>query len=193
MSEAATALRVPGRLCYRGPGDDWDFSAAFPHGGTSLGDVQAVELRERESNTPLRAEDWGVSVEVLDWLEAGIGVRLFASLRGANDDAISVVYRNTITGAVSGKKVALHPGTRVEGALRGAARAVQIVFSPDDPEHPGVYFPRALPILTEDRVLMLGRREERIVRVAFEATRGGDTAGDAWQVGQLVDFAEIVS
>lgn len=192
MSEAATALRVPGRLCYLASGDTWDWTAAFPHGGTSLGLVQAVELRERESQTPVQVEDWGVSVEVIDWLEAGVSLRLFASLRGANDDALAVVYRNTTTGAVSGRKVVLHPGTRVDGVLRSAARAVQLLFSPDDPEHPAVYFPRALPIMTEDRVLMLARREERLVRVAFEATRAGDTAGDAWQVGQLVDLAELV-
>lgn len=183
------ALFVPGRLAYRSS-NGWDFTAAFPHSGTSLGLVGAIEVREEEGQTPIRAEEGSVAVEIVDWLEVEVNVRLYASLRSADDDALGVIYRNTTTGASSGRKVVLGPGTRKVGTLRSVARAVQLLFSPLDPHHPAVYFPSAIPVLSEPRTMLLHRREERVVRVAFQALRTTTEAGSHYQIGLLEDLAE---
>jgi len=188
LIDVKTALKVPGRLCY---GSSLDFSAAFPHSGTALGMVLASTVRHSETVAPVRVEDFGVSTEIVDLVEAGERWVFSCALRGSDAAALGVVFKNTITGSSSGEPVILHPGARGEGVLRSVSRSIGLLFSPLDPRHPAVYFPQALPMLEGERELVLHRTKERVILAGFVATRAVTTAGGAVQVGLLEDLVEL--
>lgn len=187
-ADARTALKVPGRIVVAASG--LDFSAAFPHDGTHLGLVQSVRLIHSEAFAPVRCEDWGMSVEILDVLEAGERCVLTMALRGANPTAISTVFKNTTLGATSGERRVVHPGARGEGVLRSVNRSVQLLFSPIDPRHPAVYFPKAVPMIQAPREIENSKKAERIVLAGFLAKRYSAAVGAAYQIGPLEDLVD---
>lgn len=185
-SDVANALRVPGRLAV---GDSsFDFSASFPHGGLALGVVEAIALRHQETEGKVRIEDFGVAIEFADAVELGERFTLGFALRSWDPTALPAILRNVTTGAVTGQPVIQWPGARKEGALRSVNRAVELLFSPFDPEHPAVYFPRALPMLAQEREFLLGRSKDARLLATFVATRRGAGVGDGAQVGALEDL-----
>ena len=187
-TDAMTALKVPGRVAVSSSG--FDFGAAFPHGGTSLGLIQAVRLIHSEAFAPLRCEDWGMSVEILDLLEAGERCVLTMALRGHNPTAVATVFRNTTLGATTGERRIVHPGARPDGILRSVSRPVGLISSPPDPRHPAVYFPKAVPMIQAPRDIDHGKKAERIVLAGFLAKRLSAEVGSAYQVGPLEDLVE---
>ena len=188
LIDVSTAIKVPGRLCY---GSSLDFAAAFPHGGTALGMVLAATVRHSETFGAVRVEDFGVSTEIVDLVEAGERWIFTCALRGADSAALALVFRATAAGSSSGQRLIQYPGSVKEGVLRSVSRSVGLLFSPIDPQLPAVYFPRAVPALEGERELVLHRAKERVILAGFVATRASTTAGSAVQVGLLEDLVEL--
>lgn len=160
----AQALRIPGTISV-GPFTDIT-AAAASNGGTLLGLAQNVTLRWADiSMAPLTA--WEFGGEVVDDVRGGVGVMIVWRIRGADADAITAVFPNTFT---SSGEWLREPGPVRAGAW-ASDEAVQVLFTPDDPTHPGLLLYEALP------------------RVAAE--RGGEAALDmsaASEVTWLVSF-----
>jgi hypothetical protein len=84
-------LRFPGRLCKT----PTNLAAAFPHGGTELGVVRDMVFRPMVSTTPIHAEEFGRTVEVIVTKESAV----FACvLRSYDNDLLSDVFHNTGAG-----------------------------------------------------------------------------------------------
>jgi hypothetical protein len=186
-ADLSKALRVPGQLCYVAT-TGFTFTDPFPHGGTALGMTLGAEVRHRETVGPIRDESLGM--EIVDLVESGEEFVLAFSLRGSDADALGAVFRNTITGAVSGEPVVVWPGARREGVLRSVNRQIALLFSPTDPEQPAVYLPAAIPMLAEERKLVLHRKEERLILAGFLATRASAANASGIQIGLLEDLVE---
>lgn len=177
--------RTSGRLVK----DPTSFAAAFPHGGTELGAVRAVELEFMVGKVGLvLAEEYGgVPVEGVDPADWAV---LYCLLRQWDDTAIAAIWPNTATGAASGSKV-ITGGAK--GAVRAGAlltaRAAKILFVPDDAtNHRSIYLPRAIPVIVgESRVAASVLRESN-VEVSWIGLPDGSATRRSYQVGKLADL-----
>lgn len=147
-------LRVSGRLCV-GPTQN-GLLGAFPHGGTEVGRVSEVVVTETAEETPILGEARGKVAGLL----RGISTVLVAAvLLERNPTGYGLVYRTTTTsgGGFSGAKT-------IRGSAPGLVTATSpILFSPDDPAHPGVLVYAPLPYVGP-----AGRRLEFLLRRGLE-------------------------
>lgn len=144
------ALRVPGRLCV-GPTQN-GLLGAFPHGGTEVGRVSEVVVTETAEETPIPGEARGKVAGLL----RGISTVLVAAvLLERNPTGYGLVYRTTTTSG--GAKT-------IRSSAPGLVTATSpILFSPDDPAHPGVLVYAPLPYVGP-----AGRRLEFLLRRGLE-------------------------
>lgn len=166
------ALRVPGRLSVGAT----DFTAAYPHGGTALGHVQAVTFRRVEINRMIRATEYGGMVST--YVRGGVNWLCAFDIRGADGDALTAVFPNVFTGG-NQSQVGLREGesaTVQPGAL--AHDNVDVfAFTPNNSAHHGVVFYAGIPLAYQEIAndgefgLDVGDEPEILWRVAFLATR----------------------
>ena len=185
---ALQALHNVGRLSAALEGQTFNFSSAYPHGGTALGLVRDVQLRRTEGRELIVAEEFGV--EVVDELYTGEAWLLAFALRGYDNDAVGALFPNTSTGSKAKRKGIVYPGDTVSPGTLKAASAVSVLFTPDDAaNHPAVYLPNAIPEISEELEVNLGRSSEWLMTCGFRALRAGATAGKAIQIQLLEDLA----
>lgn len=180
MPNPAKILRAPGRLC-TGP---TDLSLAFPHGGTALGVMRAVAVRTGVRTISVTAEEFGG--EVVEKVFGGESWMLVAILRDFDRDVLASVFPNSSVGTVSQERKLTGPGTLRPGHLL-SSRAVALLFSPDAPDAPAVYLPKAIPILADGMELGLAYAEPLEVMVGFQAIRNA-TKG-SYQIARLQDIS----
>lgn len=160
-------LQVPGRLCV-GP---TDLTAAFPHGGTALGEVYRAAVVHTEGWFDVEAEEYGHQVVESVW--SGEQYALTAILRQFDETAIGTVFPNTVTGTTS-KRVGVKHWLDVASPVRpghlASSRQVKLLFSPLDPDrNRAVIFYRALPRTADQKRMALSVIERLEVPVAFIA------------------------
>ena len=184
---ALQALHNVGKLSAALEGQTYNFTTAYPHGGTALGLVRDIKLQRTEGRELIIAEEFGV--EVVDEVYTGEAWLLAFALRGFDDDALGAIFPNTATGTLAKKKGIVYPGTDVvPGNLRSGG-AVKVLFTPDDTaNHHAVYLPNAIPEIAEELEIPLGRSNELLVLCGFRALRDAATAGRAIQVQLLEDL-----
>lgn len=159
-------LHVPGRLSI--DPTDGDLTGTWPFGGTGLGAVKGVMLdNELKEPVAVTAEEWGGPP--VEFPQPGEAWVLAAFLRGADEDAVGMLFPNTSTGATSGR-------TKIElGGARQAGRrmtdlAVKLVFTPDDTKNArAVCLYSAVPMQDAQEYLMQ-RGKEFGLPVVFKAT-----------------------
>ena len=172
------SYRVPSRLCV-GP---TDLSLPFPHGGTALGIIHSLELRFITRYDEVKAFEYGG--EVVVGVDCGFYGILGTLLKQCEDDALATIFPYTAIG-VSGHRVVEHPG-ETEGKL-ASNRAITLLVSPYNPDHPGILLPQAIPLLELPATLKFAVIEQLAVPAFFRAQRGSG-AGSAVKVGRLEDL-----
>lgn len=135
--------RIRGGLCV-GP---TDAAATFPHGGTSLGLVTNLRFRV----APIRAEITAEELHGMTWdvIEGGERCVVAAMMHTYSDAVVAALFPGVTTALDSGKPRISRTTTTTTGSL-GSARAVKLLFSPQDTEtHPAFYLPHAVPLIEE--------------------------------------------
>lgn len=142
LGNVRNVLRVPGRLSIAPSSVS---SGSYPWGGTALGVVDEVALVPNQSVYWIRAEEHGglpaEGVRVSErWM-------LVATLRTYDADALGKLFPDKGTGTTT-----QHPtvGSAMTVGSKVSARAVVLVFTPDDVDHhPMVVFHQAYPAVEE--------------------------------------------
>ena len=131
-SNARNIRRFKGRLTW----NPTDLTAAFPHGGTELGVVRDLVFRFGLETEEILAEEWGnVPTE---YVHVGSSAFLAAILREFDNDAISTIFPDSATGAVSGDtrpRAAVNGSVTLGGTLLSTNSGL-LVVSPDSPDSP---------------------------------------------------------
>lgn len=152
-------LRVPGRLSH----SPTSLSTDYPHGGTALGTVGALDLLPIDTPFVVTAEEFGGSP--VDAVSGGPFWVLDGVLREYDADALAILFPCYAAGARGGPTVQIRAttsGTRA-GQRLGASLSRVIVFTPDAvDDYPLVVIRRAVPAIQDT------------ARLAF---RGNDPAG----------------
>lgn len=172
--DLARVLRVPGRLALN-PGTI--YPGTYPFGGTALGKVSEVELDWGLRYVPVVAEEFGEAVEDLRVSELPL---LAFTLEQWDSDTIQKIFPSVKT---SGSPSGIGGISRINGGARpGFVTALDpILFTPDDPRHPGVLFHRPLPEVA--RPISFSLEEESFFFLLLRATR--DSNGNVYQVDLL--------
>lgn len=154
------SLTAPGRLVI----NPTDKTAAFPYGGTQLGEVRDVRAVITGGWFDVEAEEYGGTIVESVW--SGENVALGCFLRQFDETAVATVFPNTKTGTTT-KRVAITHYMDAASPVRPghllSSRGVKLLFVPFDVDRVRcVYFSRALPRTNEAATLQraLGVREE---------------------------------
>lgn len=178
--DVARALRVPGRLSF-GPSD---LTTAWPHGGTGLGFAAQIRVEYRPTAAEVTGEEFDGGVVAL--LQGREDLRIFASLRDADNDAIAQCFLNSAAGSVSQHRVWQVGGTNI-GGYDWAARAVVLVFTPDAADvHPMVLMKNAVPMVAPEMTAELSIGQP--YRNALQFVGLPDTDGVLGYVGRRKDL-----
>lgn len=150
-SDLAQVTSAPGRLCI----NPTDLTLAFPHGGTSLGEVGEIGITIASGFYDIDAEEFGGRIVESVW--TGENVWLACTLRQWDETAVGTIFPNTTTGTLS-KRVGLKGWEQVASPVRPgsllSARSVKLLFSPLDPQrNRAAIFYRALPKAPETAAL----------------------------------------
>ena len=186
-SSALQAMYLPGRLSVALSSQTYDFSTAYPHGGTALGLVRDVQVRRTEGREMIIAEEFGQ--EIIDELYLAESWSMAFALRGMDQDALSAIFPNATTGSVSKQKGVVYPGATIAPGTLKASTAIKMLFTPNDTtNHHAVYFPNAIPEVSEALAVDFARSAELMMACAFRAIRDGSSAGRMCQVLLLEDL-----
>lgn len=158
-------LRMPGELIV----NVTDLTIAAPYGGTRLGLVQDLVVEIEQGAVEIRTEEFGV--EVVEVVDGNRAWRLAAALRSYDRDAINAVFPSTLSGSETAQRV-ITDGTDARAGRRGSARAVPLLFAPDDPQRrPAILLHRAIPFPAAAAELTLDLDQEAMIGVVFRAIR----------------------
>lgn len=176
-------IRVPGRLCYAPA----DLSLPFPHGGISLGIIKSIVIKPYKSYHKITAEEFGN--ETVDYIDGGESWILGAILRSYDKNALKVLFPSAEEGAQTQETIIKYPATNT--AIRAgqlmSAKAVKLLFSPDDTErNPFAIFYNAIPLIDETAEINLQLDIDWSIGVLFAAIR--DSNGKAIVIGLKGDF-----
>ena len=140
---------VPGQLAV----GCTDFSTAFPHGGTSLGEVHEAVLVIANPKQTITYEEYGI--EPAEVIDGGMAWSLACYLREWNNQAYTEVFRNTSVGTTSGSISIEETATNVAGYTY-SSRGDVFAFSPYNLKtHPIVVFYKGLPMLQDTANLQM--------------------------------------
>tara|TARA_B100000686_G_scaffold145595_1_gene153091 strand:- start:939 stop:1505 length:567 start_codon:yes stop_codon:yes gene_type:complete len=177
-------LRIPGKLVI----NPTDINAAYPHGGTEMGLTRDSQMRFGIKTSLVHAEEWGN--QPVESVYCGESAVFAAVLREWDNDAISNIFPNVGTGAVSGDKTILG---RVAGAGVNRAgyllsnKSFVLLFSPKSVDrHPMVIIRKAIPMVEEASMLQLSLAEEMGIGVVFQAIP--DSSDRLYDIGRREDL-----
>lgn len=160
------AFEVSGKLAYGCS----DLSTAWPHGGTGLGLVGATFLSPPSLTAYLPAEETNAAANVLH-----LGGDLVASftVRAWDNDALNVMFGST---ALSGSdRIVIFPASGVGSAI---TTLTNLVFTPNNPDHPGWVVYKAAPALElNSRLYLSAYRYLEIPAVVVALPDGSDLLG----------------
>lgn len=178
----AQVLKVKGRLCV----NPNNLAAAFPHGGTALGQMTggsftpSIEYRENTSE-----EDGG---SMVDAIAAGHRGRFVAILAAWDRDAVVSTFINATSGSVTSRPV-WSQNARTDSVRAGvlaSVNAASLYFSPDAKQHPGLLIYRAIPMSEPQGSMAFSLAARFGVPMVWRAVPNED--GEVWQVGLREDL-----
>jgi len=151
------SLRVPGRLCAAPTS-----IGTFPHGGTDLGNVVAI--------------DFYPQTRVLDIEDESIGGERTETVRACESALLQVVLGSMTTAMLS--KVLAHTsgggggyGTAGDDSVLGSADEFVLLFSPRSSAHPALIMYRACPSWADSAQLGFSIGSDVGAAVAFRGIR----------------------
>lgn len=178
---ARDILYLPGRLV----ASPTSLTAAYPHGGTELGEVRNVTWRPAISYDKAVSEEWGVTVAAFVEEERAL---LACVLRSWDNDMLARLFHSVQTSSYGDVGVL----GRVTGSKRSgydiAERSFPLLFSPRAGSSGRMLLVRnAMPLLDETAELQLSLGREFGVAAVFEAIP--DSQGRLYDF----DFAENIT
>jgi len=175
------ALQVPGQLCHT----PTSLTAAFPHGGTALGEVSQVVVSPNYTVAYITYETYGT--EVTEVVHTGESWVIGFSLRTWDEDALNKVFVNTAAGATSGHRVVHGAGTNPAGYTL-SSKSLILCFSPDNADqHPMVMFYKAVPLVDASARLAMRRGTNLEFPIMFRALR--DSSNRQVRMGMRSDLS----
>lgn len=179
------ALRNGGQLCI----NPTNLAIAFPHGGTGLGVVGDVVLKQIFLTEKARGADDRHAGESLETWYVGESWIMAWTLRQWDNDPLNAWYQQRIAGATrtviadqySGVAGVRRPGTKL------STSAVKLLFSPNNPSNPGVIFYKAVPIFEDEHEIQLSATEEQKVAIMAEAMYH-QSIGKLYKMGLLSEL-----
>lgn len=174
-------LRVPGRVVV----NPTRFDREFPFEGVQIGLVRQFAVVSVGSPTLVPFEGLGAPGDVIEPPESYVAA---FNLRGWDDDAVRVLFANRESeGARTRHRALSIPGAGVPGAS-ALARAVSILYVPDNPvDAPAAFIRRGVPFWTEGAAMQFARGEEFEVPLVVQCFR--DAAGRVVDFGRLADLS----
>jgi len=144
--------------------------AAYPHGGTVLGLIDAVRLEPITRGDPIEAEEYG-GEEVED-VFLGRQWTLEALLRQWDQPALALLFPGVFVGG-SGQPVVREPDSSFKPGAHNSSRAQTVLFSPYDADTPGWIMYEAVPLV--DRTVKLNTRivSELTIGIVLKGYRDG--------------------
>lgn len=176
----------------RGPGKlivtPTNLSAAAPYGGTYLGAARDIEsdFLDNEDLVVPAEEFAGAPVEGLEMTGC---FALYSLMRGFDADALGAIFPNTSTGASSGAKV-IDGGVQStvrSGHLR-SARAVKLLFAPDDATKRAVLIYKAMPFVPKGARTRYSILYESVIPVVWLALPDTANSGRTYKIGKIADL-----
>lgn len=181
-----SALWVPGRLSV----NPSNLSNAWPHGGTGLGLVQAARWMRQLRKEAIPAEELGGAPQDVAYLGESPGFEV--TLRGFDPDAIAQVFENTGAGSVTGAiAIRWDPDASPRpGALLGSDNAVDLLFTPDEPDlHRAVRIRNCVPMTVEQFTVDLDLENEHLIATRWMALPSETDSVNGFEVELLQDLA----
>lgn len=147
--DARTLLRAPGRLAF----GCTSLATAWPHGGTGLGNVKGIELRNYSVYFTVTAEEY--AGDPVEFLQRGTSWGIGAFCRGADDDLLARLFPNSAAGTVTQHRRVTEPGSAVKAGMRMSTGQGNLVFTPYDTDRiQTVVLYRAVPLVEEQAALV---------------------------------------
>jgi hypothetical protein len=145
VAETLPVLATPARLCW-GP---TNLSAAYPHGGTDLGEVDAGGIVVQIQSVRVEVVAAELGTAVAESIDGGRVVRVTAGLRRWTTEALRAAGLPVVAGGVSGRPVAREgTATRMAG-VRASTLAGVLLVAPVDPTRPAWLLAHAAPVGAE--------------------------------------------
>lgn len=178
-------LAAPGLLCM----NPTDLTAAFPHGGTALGEVYMARALFTSAYFDITAEEYGN--RAVDSVYSGENIAFSCVLRQFDESAVAAVFPNTATGTTS-QRVSVKGWEDAASPVRpghlGSSRSVKLLFSPLDPDRcRALILYRALPRVGESLDLRFAFDARQEVPALFLAIP--DASGRCWRLDYMRDLA----
>lgn len=183
VGDVVRIIRAPGRLVVD-PTQPFD-GGTFPYGGTEIGFARMCILTPQGTGFRVHYESLG---ETGDILEPEHNYNFACFLRGWDDDAVQQMLTSGYeAGSVTQHSVFAVPGSVTPGQS-ALARAIKLVYVPDDPVHvPAALVYHGVPLWSEGAELAFQRQEELGIPLVVECLR--NTNDNILRVGRLPDLS----
>lgn len=186
-ADVTRVLRNGGQLCI----NPTDLSTAWPHGGTGLGVVGDVVLKQHWVTDEAMGADDRHANESIETYYLGESWVMAFTVRQWDNDPLDVFFPNRINGATrrvladqySGVAATRRPGTKL------STSGFKLLFTPNDYlTSPAVIFYKAVPILEAMQEIQLSAMEEMKVAVVVRAMYH-NTIGKLHKMGLLSELS----
>jgi len=180
---ASRIINNPGKLVV-GPTNAFD-GGTYPYGGTEVGYVKAVALRNLGVAFAVMAEGLG---EFNDILEPNNDYEFAFFLRGWDDDAIQkFMSSGYVAGGVSQHSLWNAPGSLTPGQT-SLGRGITVVYVPDDTlTQPAVMVYNFIPSWDTDSDIAFARQDPMGVPISGKCLR--NSSGNIIRIGHLPDLS----
>lgn len=183
MPDPTDIRRIPSRLCI----NPTDLTIDYPHGGVALGELRSLIFRPDVGTEYVTAEEFGG--QAVEAVYTGESAVLAVALRNFDGATLAAVFPNASTGVAGGPLIAMDvTGDSVRGGRLRSAAAVKLYVSPNAIDvDPGLYLPRAVPLVERTAALRWGWPEEWTVPAMFLALP--DSTMRVYRIGLRADLA----
>lgn len=161
--DPAKILIQPGRLIWGAT----NLTLAYPYNGIELGLTRdGVRVTVQQNTRDITAEETGTAVQDIIYL--GSNVRIEATMYQWDDNVVTKVFHNTVTGSGKAEKVIEFPGSTYYPGSKLSTKADTLVFSPTDTTNNKVILLRkAVPMSAASLSLDFAVGKETVLPVVF--------------------------
>jgi hypothetical protein len=169
--------------------DPTDLSAAYPYGGTELGQVTDEAFRYGATHRTIEAEEWGN--QVVEVVHGGTSCVFACHLRGFDDDAISAMFLDTAATTPSLNRAHRLRTTQGRAGTLMSANSMILLFVPKARiRHHAILMWNAAPVLSAETALALHMSSEVTIPVMWYGLP--DATGRVAEVRKFVDMVSLI-
>lgn len=155
-------VKIPGTLVK----NPTNLSAAYPYGGTILGEIRAFSFAVQSKHEEITAEEWGD--QVVDIVHGGTSVKLSCVLRGFDNDALEAIFPDTEVAVPSReRRISWRVDNGRAGTLLSTLSFVLLFVPKAADRHNAVLMRDAVPVVEDALELLLSQDKEAELPVLF--------------------------